>query len=259
VRISFKKGGGTAVRTILTALFLGVFALLSIPLYGIVIVSGLLGSRRRAKTAQGIIKTVSKIILFLSGVKITVIGTERVPAKEAALFIFNHRSYFDILICYCTVPAAAGFISMKSLAKIPFLNIWMLLLNCIFIDRKNIRNGLKAIRKGVDMIKRGYSLFVAPEGKRNFTGDIDMLPFKKGTFKLATKTGCPIIPVAINNADKIYEKHLPWIRSTHVVIEYGEPIYMADLNEEDRSSLHILTRDIIKKMLEKNQNSGLAR
>jgi len=140
------------MRTILIVLFLAVFAMLSIPLYGVVIVSGLFGSRRRAKVAQGIIKTVSKIILLLSGVKITAIGTERVPAKEAALYIFNHRSYFDILICYCTVLATAGFISMKSLAKIPFLNIWMLFLNCIFIDRKNTRNGLEAIKKGVDLI-----------------------------------------------------------------------------------------------------------
>ena len=46
---------------------------------------------------------------------------------------------------------------------------------------------------------------------------------------MAEKTGYPIIPMSINNTRNIFEAHRPFIRSAHVVLEYGEPIYPKDL------------------------------
>ena len=49
-----------------------------------------------------------------------------------------------------------------------------------------------------------------------------MLPFKDGALKIAEKTGCAIIPMSMNNTQAIFEGHLPFVRKTHVVLEYGK-------------------------------------
>ena len=52
--------------------------------------------------------------------------------------------------------------------------------------------------------------------------------------KLATKSGCPIIPIAMNNTAEIFEAHFPRITKTKVVLEYGAPIYPDQLPKEDQ-------------------------
>ena len=83
--------------------------------------------------------------------------------------------------------------------------------------------------------------------------DLDLLPFHDGSFKIASKTGCAIIPMALNNTVEIFEAHFPKIKSTHVVLEYGEPIYVKDLSREDQKHLGAYTQNILHDMLEKNK------
>ncbi|NLP33792.1 MAG: 1-acyl-sn-glycerol-3-phosphate acyltransferase [Clostridiales bacterium] len=241
------------MRTLLIIVFFLLFFAISIPILMIAYIIGLFSISTRFKLAQFIIKKVAKIILWLGGTNLKVIGTERVPKGKPVVYILNHRSYFDAVICYATVPNMAGFISMKTMQRVPFINIWMKYLGCLFLDRTNVRQGLVTIKAGVQLIKRGLSIFIAPEGKRNLTGEIDMLPFKEGSFKLAKKTGCAIIPVAINNADKIFETQFPWVRKRKVSIEYGYPIYTKDLDLKTRKNTGEYVQNIIKGMLERNQ------
>ena len=79
-----------------------------------------------------------------------------------------------------------------------------------------------------------------------------MLPFKEGSFKIAEKTGCAIIPVALSNTDEIFENHFPKIKATHVVMEFGKPVYPNSLDKEQRKFLGSYVQEIIQKMLEKN-------
>ena len=81
-----------------------------------------------------------------------------------------------------------------------------------------------------------------------------MLPFHEGSFKIATKAKCPIIPIAINNSADIFESHFPKIRPAKVVVEYGKPIYPDELDKEAKKHLGEYTQDIIHHMLEKNKS-----
>jgi len=194
--------------------------------------------------------TAFRIILFLCGIKKTVIGVENIPKEEAVLYVSNHRSYFDILIGYTSVPNLTGYVAKKEMSGIPLISWWMRFLNCLFLDRDNIREGLKTILEGVELIKNGYSVFIAPEGTRNQKDD--MLPFKEGSLKMAEKTGCAIIPVSISNTDNIFENHIPWIRRAHVIIEFGKPVYPGDLNKENRKFIGSYVQGIIRETLNKN-------
>jgi 1-acyl-sn-glycerol-3-phosphate acyltransferase len=140
----------------------------------------------------------------------------------------------------------------KEIAKVPFLRTWMGFLQCLFLDRKDIRQGLKTILKAIDQVKAGYSIFISPEGTRS--QGKEMLPFKEGSFKVSEKSGCPIIPVAITNTDELFENHFPRIKSAKVVIEFGKPIYPKQLDKDQQKHLGSYVQNIIKEMLDKNQS-----
>lgn len=239
------------MRLILAVLFLLIFFILSIPLFLVEFILGKFNRHAMVASSQVIVAIAFKILLLISGVKVKVIGLEHVPRDEAVLYISNHRSYFDVPIAYSTLPSLTSFMAKKEIAKVPFLRTWMGFLQCLFLDRDNIKEGLKTILKGIDLVKDGYSVFISPEGTRNH-GE-EMLPFKEGSFKIAEKTGCAIVPVSINNADAIFELHAPWIRSAKVVIEYGKPIYPKDLEKEQQKFLGAYVQGIIRETLKKNE------
>jgi len=126
-------------------------------------------------------------------------------------------------------------------------------LHCLFLDREDIRQGLKTILKGIEYIRRNISVCVFPEGTRS-TGDdqTDLLPFREGAFKISTKTDCPIVPFALTNTSAIFEDHLPFIKGTHVTLEYGKPFRPSELEKADRKAIGAYTRNIIIDMVKKN-------
>ena len=153
-------------------------------------------------------------------------------------------------MAFYTVPVLSGFVSKKEIAKVPGLRLWMRLIRCVFLDRENPREGIKAILKGIENIKNGTSMFISPEGTRN-SGE-GLLEFKPGSLKMAAKAGCPIVPVAITNANKVFEDHLPWIKPAEMTIEYGEPIYIQELSKEERAKLLEHCREKVLELYEKN-------
>lgn len=241
------------MRFILVVLFLVLFAIISIPLYLIEFIIGKCNPHLKVKTSQSIVVFAFRIILVISGVKKTVIGLENVPKDQAVLYVSNHRSYFDILVGYTSVPTLTGFVAKKEMEHIPCISRWMGYLNCLFLDRENVREGLKTILKGIEHIKNGYSIFISPEGTRN--SQKEMLPFHEGSFKIAEKSGCLIIPVSLSNTDAIFEQHMPWIRRGKVIIEFGKPINIQELNKEDRKFLGAYFQNIIKDTLAKNESA----
>lgn len=199
-----------------------------------------------------IVQFMFRLILKISGVRYTVLGRENIPEDTAVLYIGNHRSYFDILIGYATVPGLTGFVAKKEMERYLSLRDWMHNVNCLFLDRENIKEGLKTILKGIEQVKSGISVWIFPEGTRNENEKLtDLLPFKEGSLKIAEKSGCPVIPVAITGTADIFENHIPFIRPAQVIIQYGEPIYLKKLPPEKKKFSGAYTRDVIAEMLEK--------
>jgi len=236
------------MRTILVLLALILFFITFLPVYLILL---LFRGRYRHTTsviAQKIIKYAFRFVLFFAGTKIIVKGKENIPQDRAVLFVSNHRSIADIPVAYITLPVLTGFVSKIEIKKIPFLSWWMELVNCLFLDRKDIRAGMKTILAGIENIKEGYSMFIAPEGTRSQNGEL--LPFKEGSFKMADKTGCPVVPVAISGTDDVFENSFPWVKRATTVIEYGKPFYPDSLSTEERKAMGAMSRDIISGMLD---------
>lgn len=238
------------MRIILVGLYLFIFGIFSIIALPLLWMTGKFNSGLQRRISQRIVKLAFGKVLFLSGIKKKVIGVERVPKDSPVLFIINHRGFFDVILAFYTVPVLSGFVSKKEIAKVPGLRIWMKFINCVFLDRENPREGIKAILKGIENIKSGISMFISPEGTRN-SGE-GLLEFKPGSLKMAEKTGCPIVPVAITNADKVFEDHLPWIQPYEMTIEYGEPILIHELSKEAKAELLEHCREKVLELYEKN-------
>ncbi len=239
------------IRTILIALFLLIFFIAGILIWAVTAVIGHFNKYRQDIICLRAVQAAFKIVLLISGVKTEVRGEENVPKDEAVLYIGNHRSYFDIVITYARCPGLTGYVAKDSMLKIPFLRIWMKRLHCLFLDRTDIKAGLKMVLTGIDQIRNGISMCIFPEGTRGKgENELDMLPFKEGSLKMAEKTGCAIIPMAITHTADIFEKHVPFVKKTHVTLTYGEPIYVKELDKEQKKHLGSYTQEIIRKMLQ---------
>jgi 1-acyl-sn-glycerol-3-phosphate acyltransferase len=207
-----------------------------------------------AKRDQYALETVQKAmhrLLKVSGVTFEVQGLEHVPEDEPVLFVGNHRSFFDVIIGYTLVRKPTGFIAKIELAKVKPLKRWMEYVNCLFLDRDDLKQNLKVIIDAIKNIRAGRcSYWIYPEGTRSKgTDPRDMLPFKAGSFKIAEKTGCKIIPVAMTGTREILEAHFPKIVPGHVKVSIGEPIVISELPEDERKHLGEYTRNVLIRLI----------
>ena len=201
------------IRIILVAMTVILYLIFSVPLLAML-------RFRAKKDPVGVqekslsrIQGVFRFILKLAGVTYEVQGLENIPSDRAVLYVGNHRSYFDILVGYVTVPGLTGFVAKKEMLKIPLLRTWMQRVNCLFLDRVDIKEGLKTILEGIEKVKSGVSIWIFPEGTRNENQELtQLLPFHEGSLKIAQKSGCPVIPVAITGTAEIFEQHLPFVK-----------------------------------------------
>lgn len=241
------------IRLILVVLCIVLYLILTIP---VLIVTWLIGKKypyTRDIVCLRMVQWIFRVILWVAGTEITYIGHENVPRDRAVLYIGNHCSYFDIVMTYSKCPGLTGYVAKKEIREVPLLRDWMDRLYCLFLDRDNIRAGLEMILKGIEYIKNGISICIFPEGTRSKDGK--MLPFKEGSMKMASKTGCPIIPIAISGSAQIWENHPLSIRPARVIVEYGEPIYPKELTKEELKFLGAYTQGKIQEMLDRHKLS----
>lgn len=246
--------GTIMIRFLLVAVIVIGFLILSIPVLILEWIIGKFSPMTKEISSLRLIQGAFKFILWVAGTKITVIGEENVPKNTPVLYIGNHRSYFDILLTYSRCPIRTGYVAKKEMEKIPLLSNWMKYLHCLFLDRKDIKQGLKTILTAIEKVKSGISICIFPEGTRNKAEDeTELLPFHEGSFKIASKSGCPIIPIAMNNTAEIFEAHFPKIKPCHVIVEYCKPVYVKDLDKNDQRHLGEYTQNIILETIKKNK------
>lgn len=233
------------IRFILLVLFLFLFLILTIPALLVLWILGKSDPARKDRASKAIVSWGFRSITFIAGTKVIVKGREHIPGDSAALFVGNHRSYFDIVLTYTHFPAITGYVAKKEMLRYPILKDWMKNIHCLFLDRDNIKEGLKTILKGVDEVKNGISLCIFPEGTRNRENDT-FLPFREGSFKIAEKGGVPIVPMVLVNSADVFEDHLPRIKKTTVIIEFQDPIYTDQMDRHEKKNLGIQVSNLIK-------------
>ena len=200
-----------------------------------------------------VVQAIFRIIIFIAGVKINVAGLENIKSlnDEKSFFaISNHRGFFDIITGYLLFEKDTAIVAKNSFEKIPLLHYWMKKINCIFLDRSNIRDGMRMVLTSISYINDGISVWVFPEGTRcKNENPLDLLEFKQGAFKIAEKTNCYILPISFRNTEDAFEKHIPLVKSAQVYINIGVPYKMSELSEDNCNNIAKYSQEVIRNLL----------
>ena len=139
-----------------------------------------------------------RMIIKVGGGSVDVTGLENLPESNRVCYITNHQSYIDIPVILGWVPRPMGAIGKHSLKYVPFLNLWMKPLRAILINRKSLKQSKEVIKKGIEQIRSGHPVIIAPEGTRSRSNKMNR--FKAGSFKLAKDSGAAIVPLTVDGA-----------------------------------------------------------
>ena len=242
------------LRTAAAVLFVVIYLIVSLPLMLVLYLVG----RVKPKTAElimlRIVQRAFRVVTAIAGTDVTVLGAEKIPGDEPVLYVGNHQSFFDIVIGYSRVPGITGFVAKDNLKKVPLLNLNMMFLHCLFLDREDIRQGLETIKTAISYVKDdARSIFIFPEGTRNKGPELPLMDFHRGSFKIAQRTGCRIVPVSFNNTAEILERHFPKLRRAKVVVDFGDPVLYRDLTREEQKQIDVYFCGVLTEMVRKNQ------
>jgi 1-acyl-sn-glycerol-3-phosphate acyltransferase len=185
-------------------------------------------------------------MLSVAGAKVKVSGLHNIPTDQAVLFVSNHQGNFDIPLLVATIDKPKGFVAKIELAKIPLLSTWMKIIGCVFMDRNDLRQSLQVISQGIETLKNGHSMVIFPEGTRS--QKMDMGEFKKGSLRLASKSGVPIVPVAISGSYKLLEAKGK-IHPSIVHVTVGNPIILSELSKEQQKEIVAYVQAQIEQLL----------
>lgn len=183
-------------------------------------------------------------ILFFLGITVHVDGRQNIPSDSNLCYMANHQSLLDIVAFVGPAHLWATILAKAEVKKIPIINLWCFALGCIFIERKSPHDAIKAILKGVELLKQGKSMIIFPEGTRSKDGRIGEL--KNGSLKLATRSKAIIIPITIKGLRAGFE-HLKGFKRVHAYFSIGKPIPTAALSNEEIATLHEVVYGTIAK------------
>lgn len=154
-------------------------------------------------------------------VKLTVTGQENIPKENGFMLYANHQGMFDVLAIAVTCDNPLGAVLKKELYKIPFLHQIALCTKSFAMDREDVRQSLTVIQNVTKEVQAGRNYLIFPEGTRSRQGN-EMVEFHGGSFRCATKSKCPIVPVALIDSYKVLDQK--GSKPVSMQIHYLEPI-----------------------------------
>ena len=196
---------------------------------------------------------VVKKTLKRTGARVIVSGQENIPKDRNFVLIANHQSMVHIFAIMSTPDRPVGFIAKAELEKVPVLKKWMLSIGCVFMDRSDMRKSMQALLDGIKKVKEGDNICIFPEGTRT---DGPMLEFKGGSFKLATKSGAPILPLTIDGTHRVLEDNHFWIKNDTINLTYHPVIETKGMSKEEQNGLARRVQDIIGSALKEEYRFG---
>ena len=185
----------------------------------------------------------ARMILRVSFMKIEITGLENVTRTGTYIFAANHSSTLDIPLLLAYLPIQFRWLAKEELFRIPFFGRVMRLTGYIPVNRSNPRQSVKSLERAAARIRAGTSVVIFPEGTRTRDGAI--LPFKRGGFTLAARSGRPVVPLSISGAKRALEPKTLKLRPGRIKIVIGRPLPTQGLDRPGQEELMRRVRRII--------------
>ncbi len=171
-----------------------------------------------------------RVVLWILGIRVMAVGTDKFDRSGLAVYVSNHQSILDgmaLVVCLRKMPR---FVGKASIGRIPVFGLAWTKLGHILIDRRKPADAWETLDQSAGRIAGRYPVYFAPEGTRSSSDTIG--PFKTGAFYFAKKLGVPVVPVALRNTGQLWPPGTLAIRPGTIEIEFGNPIYVNDINHD---------------------------
>ena len=181
----------------------------------------------------------------LAGIKVRLVGLDRLNPAVTYIFMSNHVSNLDPPILVPVIPRRTSVLVKKELFRVPILGRAMRLASLVPVDRSNRDAAVASLRAAADVLAKGIPMTIFVEGTRSFDGRL--LPFKKGPFYLAMESGAPVVPVSIVGTHYILPKRRFSIRKGDATVVFHAPLHPQQFS--DRDALMSAVHDSIESAL----------
>lgn len=183
------------------------------------------------------------------GIRIEVIGANKIEKDESYIFMSNHLSFLDGPLLFLVVPQPIRVILKKEIFRIPIIGWGMRQVDFVPVDRKGIKGGKKSIDKAVQLIKeKGYSFLIFPEGTRSLDGQIQ--PFRRGGFFLALNSRVPIVPISIQGTYELMPKGSFYVKKGIIRVIFHPSVSVKGCSKKNLPELISRVQDIIREGLD---------
>lgn len=185
----------------------------------------------------------AKALTRLAGVRVEIEGAEHVDPTQSYVLVANHQSAFDIPVIYGYSGLDLRWVMKAEIKWIPFVAAGCRAIGHIFVERGNTQQSTEAINRAVARLESGTGVLFFPEGTRSLDGQL--LPFKKGAFRLAVDQKMPILPLSVVNTREVMPPKRWSIRPQTVTLKFHAPIGTTNAHEVDIPELMASARQAI--------------
>lgn len=180
-------------------------------------------------------------------IDLQVSGTENIPKEGGFMLYANHQGMFDVLAVAATCDIPVGAVLKKELYDIPFLHQVAICTRSFPMDREDVRQSLTVIQSVIREVKAGRNYLIFPEGTRSRNGN-QMGQFHSGSFRCATRSKCPIVPVALVDSFRVLDQK--GSKPVTVQIHYLKPICWEEYGNLKTTELAALVKERIAQAIE---------
>ncbi len=188
----------------------------------------------------------SALMVRLSGVKLVIENEEKILREPPVIYMSNHSSILDIIICGSVLKAQYRWLAKDSLFRIPLMGAGMRATGYIPVSRASSKAAQQSLFDAAKIVRGGRSVMIFPEGTTTETGR--SLPFKSGGFVLARKAQVPIQPFTIIGAYQALPEQDAFVQRVYggtVRVIIHDPIMPEDYADDDTDELKARLREII--------------
>jgi 1-acyl-sn-glycerol-3-phosphate acyltransferase len=188
----------------------------------------------------------SKSILRVSGIKVKVVGLERVDLSKPYVYVSNHASMFDITALVVGVNRYIRFLVKREIGRVPIFG-WATARAHIMVDRQSSTDAVRSLEKAARRIALGESVILFAEGTR--TRDGNLQPFKRGAFSLAIEAGVPVVPLTILGSFAIMKKGSIGLHKGEITIIVDQPVDVVEYHDK-RGAIELMNK--VHEIIERN-------
>lgn len=189
----------------------------------------------------------ARALAALIPMRVEVEGREHVDPAQSYVLVSNHQSQSDVLVLYGWLGIDFKWVMKQELRKMPGIGVACARLGHIFIDRSNHAAAVATLEAARGTIVDGTSVIFFPEGTRSRNGEL--LPFKKGAFRMALDLGLPILPLTVTGARDVLPAGTTNLMPGSARLTIHPPIPVEGLTGNDCAALVDEVRSVIASRL----------